>query len=265
MFDRPGQPTEIEVLFTPADFGALAERDLTGTVCVVFDVLRATSSMIAALANGAAGIIPVRTIPEALALKRDRPELLLAGERDGLRIDRRTTGGVEFDFGNSPREFVGRLVADREIVMTTTNGTRALRACVGARVVLVGSFLNLGSIGRWITESRPDRLLVVCAGTVEQTALEDVLGAGALCEQVGVAYGEGTVADSVHIARNLWLTHREDLTSAMNSARNGRRLLEHPELSGDVHFSLRPNVIELLAVLGSDGVVRVPPSPKSSG
>ena len=68
-------PPTLEVLFTPAEFALLPQRDLSGTVCVVFDVLRATSTIITALANGAAAITPVAEIPEALALKRARPEL----------------------------------------------------------------------------------------------------------------------------------------------------------------------------------------------
>src|SRR6266700_3040795 len=76
----------LEVLFTPAEFGELGEVDLSGTVCVVFDVLRATSSMATALANGASAIVPVAEIPEALRLRERDPDVLLAGERDGLRI-----------------------------------------------------------------------------------------------------------------------------------------------------------------------------------
>src|ERR1700759_945366 len=95
----------IEVLFAPAEFAALASRDLSQNVCVVFDIFRATSTIVTALANGAEAVIPVREIPDALAIRRDRPEVLLAGERDGLRIGAKLTGGIEFDLGNSPREF----------------------------------------------------------------------------------------------------------------------------------------------------------------
>src|SRR5262249_17947241 len=118
---------------------------LNGTVCVVFDVLRATSSMVTALANGAAAIFPVAEISEALALRRDRPDLLLAGEREGVRISRDLSDGVPFDFGNSPREFTRDKVQGRTIAMTTTNGTRALRACARASKVFIGSFLNLAA------------------------------------------------------------------------------------------------------------------------
>src|SRR6266699_301124 len=100
----------IEVLFSPAEFSALARRDLSETACVVLDILRATTSMMTALANGAEAIIPVAEISEALALKQQRPEVLLAGERQGLRIRKDLTGGIEFDLGNSPREYTAEKV-----------------------------------------------------------------------------------------------------------------------------------------------------------
>src|ERR1043165_3076032 len=120
-------PTErtIEVLFTPAEFETLRTRDLSETTCVVFDVLRATSSMVTALANGAEAIMPVEEISEALAIKADDPSVLLAGERHGVRIEGTLSGGVRFDFGNSPREFTADKVRGKRIVTTTTNGTRA--------------------------------------------------------------------------------------------------------------------------------------------
>src|SRR5262249_38244053 len=119
----------MEVLFTPAEFYALRARDLTGTVCVVFDVLRATSTMMTALENGAKKIIPVAEIEEALMVRHSQPEVVLAGERDGLRIRAHQTGSVDFDLGNSPREFTRSAIEGKTVVISTTNGTRALRAC----------------------------------------------------------------------------------------------------------------------------------------
>src|ERR1051325_11674604 len=106
----------LEAHFTPADFAALKDRDLSGATCVVFDVFRATSSMITALANDARAIIPVSEIPEALAIRAKVSNVLLAGERDGLRIRANLTGGIDFDLGNSPREFT------REKKAGKTNG-----------------------------------------------------------------------------------------------------------------------------------------------
>lgn len=246
----------LEVTFTPAEFAALRQRDLSQTVCVVFDVLRATTSMITALTNGAREIIPVCEIAEAVALRQARPDLLLAGERNGLRILRAQTGSVDFDLGNSPREFTRDRVGGRAIAMTTTNGTRALQACRGARRVLVGSFLNLGAVADWLARERVADLLVVCSGTLEEASYEDVLGAGALCDAVWEQFSGGPVADSAQVAREIYRQGSGDLLAAVQRARNARRLLALPELREDVTVCLQRATTNVLAELGADGVVR---------
>ena len=248
--------TTLEVLFTPAEFSALARRDLSESVCVVFDILRATSSMVTALGNGAEAILPVADIPEALATRKSQPQVLLAGERDGVRIEANLTGGVTFDLGNSPREFIPELVRGRTIAMTTTNGTRALRACAGARAVLAGSFLNLHATAAGIAEMDPPHLLLVCSGTLDEAAYEDALGAGALCERVWHRYTRGRIADSAGMARRLFHLAHKDLPAAFAESRNGRRLLAKPELKDDVAFCARMDRLELVAEMNPAGEVR---------
>ena len=246
----------LEVTFTPAEFDALRQRDLSQTVCVVFDVLRATSTMVTALANGAREIIPVCEIAEAVALRQARPDLLLAGERDGVRILQHLTGSVDFDLGNSPREFTRDRVGGRSIAMTTTNGTRALQACRGARRVLVGSFLNLGAVSDWLARERTEHLLVVCSGTHEEAAYEDVLGAGALCDAVWGQFQSGHLADSAQLARETYLRGAADLLTAVSAASNARRLLALPELREDVAVCFQGDSANVLAELTAAGVVR---------
>lgn len=248
--------TSIEVLFTPAEFAALAQRDLSETACVVFDILRATSSMVTALAHGAQAVVPVATIPEALAWKERDPDVLLAGERDGLRIRAALTGGVEFDLGNSPREFVPERVRGRTIVMTTTNGTRALQACRLAAHVWVGAFLNLSAVVEALRRVQPRHLLVVCGGTIERAAFEDALAAGALCEAVWELYREGEVLDSVLLALEAWCRHANDVAAGLGSGRNGRRLLARPELRDDVSFCAMRDRYAFAPTLDADAIVR---------
>lgn len=247
----------LEVTFTPAEFAALRQRDLSQTVCVVYDVLRATSSMVTALANGAREIIPVCEVAEAVALRQARPDLLLAGERDGVRILRNLTGSVDFDLGNSPREFTRERVDGRSIAMTTTNGTRALQACRGARRVLVGSFLNLGAVAAWLARERVADLLVVCSGTHEEAAYEDVLGAGALCDAVWEQFSSGPVADSAQMAREIYRLASGDLLAAVQRARNARRLLALPELREDVALCLQRDIVDVLTEMSAAGSVRL--------
>src|SRR5439155_833037 len=152
---------KLEVLLTPAELQPLRVRDLSQIVCVVFDVLRATSSMVTALANGAEAIMPVEEISEALAIKARDPHVLLAGERHGVKIERKLSGGVRFDFGNSPREFTSEKVRGKRIVTTTTNGTRALRACAKAKLTLVSSFLNLQATLDMLKKRRAKNMLLI--------------------------------------------------------------------------------------------------------
>jgi len=249
-------PTTLEVLFAPAEFNALNQRDLSDTVCVAFDVLRATSTMVTALGNGATAVIPVAEIPEALAIRQRDPQVLLAGEREGLRIEGDLTGGITFDLGNSPREFTEAKVRRKTIVMTTTNGTRALRACAAARTVLLGSFLNLRATAGFIEQLRPAHLLLVCSGTLDQAAYEDALGAGALCDFVWPAYSGGNIADSAHMARRLFQLEATNLSKAMAQSRNGRRLMAQPQLREDIPFCARREIVSLVAELEKDGSVR---------
>ena len=226
-------PVQLEVLFTPADFATLPDRDLRQTVCVVFDVFRATTTIVTALGNGAAAVIPVAEISEALELRRQRPEVLLAGERDGWRIGAALTGGVEFDLGNSPREFRPERVAGRTIVVTTTNGSRALRACAGAGKLLAAAFPNLAATAARLLALAPDKILLICSGTLERAAYEDVLGAGALAALIWPT-DDNRAADSARMARNIYEQHQTDLPAAVVNSSNGRRLLGVPELRDDV-------------------------------
>jgi len=250
-------PKTLEVLFAPAEYAVMSQRDLRETVCVVFDVLRATSTMVTALGNGAAAIVPVAEIAEALALRQRQPEVLLAGERDGVRIEGHLTGGVSFDLGNSPREFTAARIGNKTIAMTTTNGTRALRACAPAAAVLLGSFLNLGATAECIAQQDPPHLLLVCSGTLDQAAYEDVLGAGALCDLLWPKYGGGRVADTAQIARRLFRVEQDDLLAAVAQSRNGRRLMAQPALRADVPFCVQRDTVKLVAELGQDGRVRI--------
>jgi 2-phosphosulfolactate phosphatase len=239
--------SNLEVLFSPAEFAALRPEGLAGAVCVVFDVLRATSSMLTALGNGALKIHPAGTIAEALQLRQAHPGALLAGERQGVRILAAQTGGIDFDLGNSPREFSAERVAGREIIMTTTNGTRALQACHGARRVLAGAILNLGGLARCLRKDKPERLLVICAGTFEEAAYEDALAAGALCDLVWDEFEGRAIADSALMARRIFLDAQGDLAAALSRARNAGRLLARPDLRDDVAFCLRRDALDVLA------------------
>jgi len=240
----------IEVLFTPAEYAFLDQRaQLSETVCVVFDVLRMTSTIVTAVANGAESIMPVGDIADAWAEKNKRPEVLLAGERGGDRIE-------NFEFGNSPREFTKRKVAGKALVLTTTNGTRALLACASAKKVLIASFLNLSATADFLLKDPPSRLLIVCSGTFDQAAYEDALGAGALCDLLWSRYESGEIADSALIACHNYGKEKTNLAAAIEKSRNARRLLKQRNLRADVAFCSQRDKFKIVVKLGKDGMIR---------
>jgi 2-phosphosulfolactate phosphatase len=200
----------IHVALNPAEIALLPRRDLSATTCVVFDVLRATSSMITALAHGAKEIHPVRTIEEARELHAEMRGALLGGERDGERI-------AGFDMGNSPFEY--RDVGGQKIITTTTNGTIALRACEHAELVLVGALLNLEALTEEIGWREPEELLLICAGTFEEFALEDAFAAGLLIASLPGAKLTDAAQAALAVGK-LFPTPLE----ALRAARNGRAL-----------------------------------------
>ena len=249
---------KIETILTPAELPALAQRDLRATACVVFDVLRATSTFVTALHHGAKAIIPVSEIAEALEIKKsgvrsqESGVILLGGERNGVRI---SANGIDFDLGNSPREYTPEKVRGKTIVSTTTNGTRALRVCIGAKTVLAASFLNLNATAEFLRGE--NEILLVCAGTGENPATEDIIAAGALVELL--ASGKSThankSANSLAARAEFVRATLPGLEKSLGATENGRRLLSIPELRDDVAFCAQRDIFPLVAVLSPDGAL----------
>jgi 2-phosphosulfolactate phosphatase len=196
---------------------------LAGGVAVVVDVLRATTSIVYALAAGCRSIRPVAEVDEARRLAEGHPPgtFLLAGERDGRPLP-------GFDFGNSPGEFTADRCRGATLVLTTTNGTRALLIAAAAERVLVGSFANFSSVcEQLVREPRP--IHIVCAGELGAVSLEDTLFAGAVvkfvCEQGPTELDDGAwiAADSFE---QQFARHRRRLRPALRAGRGGSRLRE---------------------------------------
>jgi len=246
----------IGVILLPAEIKNLPQCDLSETACVVFDVLRATSTIVTALANGAQGVLPVREISDALTIKQQRPEVLLAGERNGVRIGEELAGSISFDLGNSPREFVRSKVEEKIIVMTTTNGTRALCACSGAGRILIGSFLNFHVTVEHIQRGDFSQILLICAGTEENVAYEDVLCAGAFIDLLASQNGEKNVDDAAQLARAAYLQEQRNLFAGFSKGSNAQRLLSLPSLCEDVAFCAQRDVLHIVAEVASHGMIR---------
>jgi 2-phosphosulfolactate phosphatase len=154
--------------------GEAQAAEINRGTAVVVDVIRATSTIVEALANGAKSIYPTVSTEEAIRLANSlgREDTLLCGERKGLKVE-------GFDLGNSPREYSREQVEGRRLVMSTTNGTRAFAAAHGADEVLAGSFLNLSATIRRLVQGSGD-VTLICAGKEDRFSLDDALCAGML-------------------------------------------------------------------------------------
>lgn len=169
---------KIDVHFLPQ---GLQPADLAGRTVVVIDVLRATTSIVVALAEGARAVLPAASTEEALRIAQnlEKDDLVLAGERRSQRVP-------GFPLGNSPAEFRGEAVRGKTIVMATTNGTPTLVAAQGAREVIVGAAVNFTAVvaRAGAALAQHGDLVVVCAGQDKQFALEDAFAAGKLVKSL---------------------------------------------------------------------------------
>lgn len=192
----------VDVFFTSHE---VDEAAVEGRVTAVVDVIRATSCMVEALANGARAIFPTDSTEEALKLASSlgREDTLLCGERKGLRID-------GFDLGNSPWEFSRAAVGDKQLVMTTTNGTRAFLAAEASEKVLAAAFLNLATVGDELAKG--EDAAIVCAGRQDRFSLEDALCSGFLLKHIQASVQSGLqLNDAGRVALELAGRHEPDV------------------------------------------------------
>lgn len=205
----------IEVYFTIPELDPATVEDASA---IVVDVVRATSTIVEALANGAEAIYPVET-PEAavnLANSLGRDRALVCGERKGLKVD-------GFDLGNSPREYGAEVVSGKDLVFTTTNGTRAFLAVAEASRTFSASFLNLSAAARSVLDS--SRLIVLCAGRSNAFSMDDALCAGYLVRRlIGTAPGDVTLNDAARTAAGMADTHSIDADFLGRTAAGGALL-----------------------------------------
>jgi 2-phosphosulfolactate phosphatase len=201
----------LEICLTPAIFEAHADNE---AVVVIIDVLRATSSICTAFANGVKAIIPVTTVDEARTMKNRG--YLLAAERDGFVLD-------FADFGNSPFNFTAEKVKDRTVAYSTTNGTGIMKQASECHDVVIGSYLNFSALCRWL-EEQDRKVIIVCAGWKTRFSLEDTVCAGAMAERLLEGGMFTTICDSVHAATDLWKSAKQDLMQYIEKAAQRSRL-----------------------------------------
>ena len=231
-------PSSVDVVFTP---NLLSYSELTGKTVVVTDILRATTTITVALANGASSVAPVLTPADAFHFANHTPNVLIGGEREGIKVD-------GFDVGNSPREYTKSVVCGRPVVLTTTNGTRTLHACQSASRVIVGCFLNLRSTLDCLKRVIGG-ITIACSGREGSFCLEDAVFAGACADALKSDADDKRngfqLTDAAEAARILYHEHCHDLIGMMKSCYHGNYLAKIG-LGADLEFCAQTNTIEIV-------------------
>jgi len=210
-------PVKIDVEFSAKDAPKAVKR---GDLIIVVDVLRCSSSIVNALANGVKAVIPTETLKEAYKLREQHPDYLLAGERKGHKPK-------GFDLGNSPLEFARDVVGGKTMIMTTTSGTAALVRCRKAEHVLVGAFLNAAAVANKamkIARKKRVNVTFVLAGEKGLFSLEDFISAGAIASKF--PYGRLELSDKTLAAVFAFERVKDALCEYVVKSRHAKHLVE---------------------------------------
>ena len=230
----------IEACYTPREFHQYEEGF---ELIVVIDVLRATSAICAAIENGVKGIIPVDSVDEAREyLKKG---YLAAAEREGQIVE-------GFTMGNSPISFLDPKLKRETIVLTTTNGTKAIKVAEHKETVVIGSLNNLQSLTEWLIRQERNTL-VLASGWKDKFNLEDTICAGAIIDGVMESGKFASKEDSSVAAKFIYRSAKENIFSYLKASSHRRRLRKL-NLNADVNFCLTPNNLTAIPIL-KDGIL----------
>jgi len=227
----------IDVFTVPAEVN---EQNIRGRTVIVIDVLRASSSLLQAFANGCREVFPVESIERALSLHTAlfTSDVLLCGERDGIKIDR-------FHLSNSPFEYTRDAVENKSLIFTSTNGSAALVNTRGSRETLICGFLNIDITAEAVRESA-ENLTILCAGKKNHFSLEDIVCAGMLVEKITAKQQEQHVlTDAARMAVQMFVKHSADLGGMVRISDHGQVLL-NLGMERDLDFCVELNSIPLL-------------------
>lgn len=200
---------------------------------VVIDMLRATSVITTAMSNGCKGVIPVLTVEEAAEIVRNsKEEFMLGGERKALKIE-------GFHYSNSPLEYTRESIEGKTLVMTTSNGTKAITRCEGASSILIGAMLNAKAIAKRIAGLNND-VVIVNAGTYGEFSIDDFLCSGYIIDCV-LKLVEAELSD-IAITSHYVYKNNEDIHSFIKYASHYKRITELG-LEADLEYCCRKDII----------------------
>ncbi|MFT5875235.1 MAG: 2-phosphosulfolactate phosphatase [Clostridium sp.] len=232
---------KIDIIVSADD---IKKEKIKNKTVVVIDMLRATSVITTAMNNGCKGVIPVLTVDDAAEIVRNsKEEFMLGGERDALKIE-------GFHYSNSPLEYTRDTIEGKTLVMTTTNGTKAIRGCEGASNILIGAMLNAKAIVKRVVELNKD-VVIVNAGTYGEFSIDDFLCSGYIIDCV-LKLVEAELTD-IAVTSHYIYKNNEDIYSFIKYASHYKRITELG-LKADLEYCCRKDIIDIVPEY-NDGII----------
>lgn len=216
----------------------IKEEKIEGKSIVVIDMLRATSVITTAISNGAKRVTPFLTVEEALEyVENNRENFVLGGERRALKIE-------GFDLSNSPLEYTKNVVEGKEVVITTTNGTRTIKRCEKAKDLLIGAIINAKAVCKKLVEFN-NEVVFVNAGTNGQFSMDDFICAGYMIHLLSKEK-QLDMTDIAFTAKSIYESH-EDLVSFIKDARHFN-VIKTLGLEKDLEYCIKKDIIDMVPV-----------------
>ena len=233
----------IEVCYTPGEYDYFKDEF---EIVVVIDVLRATTAICVAFEYGIKSIIPVPTLEDALEYKKKG--FLVGAERKGQIVE-------GFDFGNSPYSYMKDEFKGKDVVLTTTNGTKSIAAAKDAETLVIGALVNLDVLTAWLIKQNKNTLCL-CSGWQDKFNLEDTICAGAISEAL-INTGKFTsIEDSSIASKYLYLSAKDNYMGYLKSSSHRRRL-RNLNLNEDIKYCLTPNKTKVIPILKDGKLIKL--------
>jgi len=234
---------KIDVCFSPYLYPVYKDNE---SIVVVIDILRATSAICTAFEHGAEKIIPVATLDEAKAYKQKG--FLVGAERNGEPVE-------GFDFGNSPFHYMGEHVKGKTIVLTTTNGTRAIETAKDAYKIVIGSFLNISALCDFLISEKRN-ILFLCSGWKNKFNLEDAVFAGAVTDEISKRSTYYDMGDACLAMKYLAQMTQKNPNKFLNHSSHKERLAAL-NLKEDVRYCLTPNQTKAIPIYKDGALIKM--------
>jgi 2-phosphosulfolactate phosphatase len=246
----------IDVITTPYD-QKNSEKITAEKIVVVIDILRATSTIVTAFEAGVHGIYPTLTVQEAFDKRSEScsDNMLLCGEREGRKV-------AGFDLGNSPLEYTPDVVSDKTMVMSSTNGTKAIRRSLDGNCIIMGSFLNGEAVAQFIINRKKD-VVFYLSGKLGTFSYEDAAGAGFIIHELLrlTSSSSVTLTDAASMCLDLYQLHKDNPVKLLQTVSHGK-YLESEGFGADLVYCAERNISNIVPVVCDSGLIKPVPVTK---